>query len=110
MPQGKGKSPTKAVDSLSDNNPKELTDNQRLEERSDGSVWLVESFTYPEGKFGPDSKERRVDSTADLNHAAKGGKVWYRVLLAEQKKADEAAKAPKTARKPKPKTEKKDDE
>lgn len=91
MPQAERK-PTKAVDSLSDSNPRELNKNQTMEKRSDGSYWLVEQLEQMgDKKTGPDRKERRCDSAADVVHVANGGTLWYIKLYDDQNAA--AAKA-----------------
>lgn len=64
--------------SLSDNLPRQMNANQRMERRADGSVWLTE--TCDTGK-GPDRTEKRVDSRGDADLIAKGGTPWYEKFM-----------------------------
>lgn len=83
----------RAVDSLSANNEKTLGANQRIRIADNGAVFIA--TTRENGSI----VERRVDSSSDLDHTQKGGKVWWRKLLEEQKARDRAAEAPKKAAK-----------
>ncbi len=103
MPQGKKDQTSKATRSLNDGNPTELADNQRLEKREDGSVWLIETSLRVIDKDTTEEsqRERRVDSAADDVAIARGDKVWWKELLEKQE-----APKPKANRKtPSKKTE-----
>lgn len=106
MAQARNQGSTRAVDSLSDSNEKELADNQRLIER-DGGVFLQTTAVVGDRER---ITERRVDSEGDLDHSTKGGQVWYRKLLAKQNAADKAKEEPKTNRKVAPKKAKASDD
>lgn len=93
MPQAKVNTNTRAVDSLSDSNPKSLVKGQRIVQNDDG-VWLN---TTTKGPRGERTSSRRIDSKGDMDHVAKGGEVWWKKLLDEQTASDEAAEAKATA-------------
>lgn len=98
MPQAQS---TRAVDAMSDSNPKVLEDNMTITRNSDGSVVLktIEPRGFlPNGEEKFRITEKRVDSENDLDHTRKGGKLWYDTLLKQQKTRD-AATATKGGRK-----------
>lgn len=103
MPQARGTASTRAVDSLSDANPKILDENMSIVQNEDKSVILT--TVNASGRI----TSRRVDSQGDLDHVSKGGKVWWQALLKQQKQRDSAKEAPKTSRKVTPKKGDKDE-
>lgn len=96
MPQAKGNTNTRAINSLNDGNPKTLTEGQRIVQNDTG-VWMN---TTSQGPRGERTTSRRIDSKGDIDHVAKGGEVWWKKLLDEQTAADEATDeaAPKAAK------------
>lgn len=88
MAQARGNGSTRAVDSLSDSNEVTLGENQRIFER-DGGIFLQTTMQMGDRER---VTERRVDSEGDLDHQAKGGKLWWQRLMREQKLHDEAEK------------------
>lgn len=82
MPQARGNE-TRAVDSLSARNDKVLAENQTIVQREDGAVLLT--TTLPNGS----ATRRRLDSEGDLDHQQKGGSVWWKTLLEQQKARNE---------------------
>lgn len=67
-----------------------LPDHMKIEQRSDGSVWIIEELTKPTNKdgkqVGPDRSERRIDSRQDRDMIAKGEEPWYMKHIRASKK------------------------
>ena len=84
---------TRAVDSLSANNEKQLAENQKIVQNDDGSVYIYTT------NLNGSTRARRIDSAGDADHVARGGTVWYTVLLKQQAERDKPKAAPKKAAK-----------